>query len=193
LNPPALSGDGQFDPTNRFELFLDTNSNGIWDLPNSVWDADKPIFATAVVLFSGPTTLEVGRVQTDGSCLTPSIDPVDGNPGGFITPNGGSADRGPFCILVSDVAGHPLVGGTTISVATSSGAVSGTSSVVLPDTLVNVPGGTTFFVFTIADDDPIDTDPPKSALVTVSVDSPITSTCPGGNGNQSVSFAGRTD
>ena len=193
LNPPTLTGNNQFDPTNRFELFIDANGNGLWDLANDVWDADKPIFAMARVLFSGPTVLEVGRQQNDGSCLTPRLDPVNGNPGGFVSPNGGAADRGPFCIIVSDPAGHPLVSGTTISITTTSGAISGTSTrLILPDTLVSGPGST-FFVFTVADDDPADTDPPQDALVTVSVVSPPSSTCPGGNGNLAVSFAGTVD
>ena len=31
INPPILSGNNQFDPTDRFELFIDSNGNGIWD------------------------------------------------------------------------------------------------------------------------------------------------------------------
>src|SRR5688500_17474143 len=37
LDPPDLSGNGQFDPSNRFELFIDANNNGSWDLDNDVW------------------------------------------------------------------------------------------------------------------------------------------------------------
>ena len=53
--PPSsvVSGDNQFDPSDRFELFFDSNRNGTWDQPNRLWDANKPIFATTTVLFSG--------------------------------------------------------------------------------------------------------------------------------------------
>jgi hypothetical protein len=182
LNPPVLSGDGLFDPNNRYELFIDGNGNGAWDLPNGVWDANKPIFATTTVLFTGPTQLTVGVLQPNGSC--------SGDPSGFNVPDGGSSPA--FCFLVSDPAGRPLVGGTQIRVTTSSGAISGTSSVDLPDTQRGGPG-ITFFTFAVVDDDPGDTDPPSDALVTVSVTSPSSATCPGGNGDLAVSFSGRVN
>jgi hypothetical protein len=198
--PRLLSGNDQFDPTDPFELFFDGNGNGAWDDPNGVWDADKAIFASTRVLFSGPTELQVGRLQSDGKCclpsqrcvgVTPSPDPT-GNPSGFSVPNGGVADRGPFCILVSDPAGHPLVSGTTLTVTTSAGAIAGTSNVALPDTQQSGPG-TTLFTFTVIDDDPKDVDPPKSATVFVSVTSPPTGKCPGGNGSASVTLGGTAD
>jgi hypothetical protein len=180
--PPFVSGDGVFDPDNRFELFFDGNGNANWDLPNGVWDANKAIFATTTVLFTGVTQLFVGELQPDGSC--------SGNPSGFNVPDGGSSQA--FCFIVSDPAGRPLVGGTEISVTTSAGAISGTSSVTLPDTQRGGPG-ITFFTFAVIDDDPDDDDPPSAALVTVSVISPGSATCPGGNGDLASSFAGTVD
>jgi adhesin/invasin len=180
--PPILSGNNQFDPTDRFELFIDANRNGRWDQPNGVWDADKPIFASATVLFTGPTQLTVGVLQTDGTC--------SGDPSGFAVRDGGASQA--FCFLARDPAGRPLVGGTEISVTTSAGAISGTSSVILPDTQRGGPG-ITFFTFAVVDDDPGDTDPASEALVTVSVVSPISATCPGGNGNLAISFSGTVD
>jgi hypothetical protein len=182
VNPPILSGNNQFDPTDRFELFIDANGNGTWDPPNGVWDANKPIFASTTVLFSGPTQLSVGVLQADGSC--------SGDPSGFNVPDAGSSQA--FCFLVRDPAGRPLVGGTQITVTTSAGAISGTSSISLPDTQRGGPG-ITFFAFAVVDDDPGDPDPPADALVTVSVTSPSGTICPGGNGNASVSFAGRVN
>lgn len=182
INPPFLSGDGVFNLNNRFELFFDGNGNANWDVPNGVWDANKPIFATTTVLFTGPTRLLVGELQPDGSC--------SGNPSGFIVADGGSSQ--PFCFIVSDPAGRPLVGGTEISVTTSAGAISGTTSVTLPDTQRGGPG-ITFFTFAVIDDDPDDDDPPAEALVTVGVTSPSGSTCPGGNGDAAISFAGSVD
>ncbi len=182
VNPPILSGNNQFDPTDRFELFIDSNKNGTWDPPNGVWDANKPIFAPTTVLFTGPTQLSIGVLQADGSC--------SGNPSGFNVPDGGSSQA--FCFLVRDPAGRPLVGGTQIRVTTSAGAISGTSSLDLPDTQRGGPG-ITFFTFAVVDDDPGDTDPPADALVTVSIISPSSTTCPGGNGNLAVSFAGQVD
>jgi hypothetical protein len=193
VNPPVLSGNGLFDPADRYELFIDGNGNGAWDLPNGVWDAQKPIFASTRVLFSGPTVLQVGRFL-NSTCVTPSVDPVNGDPNGFgvLPTTGGVADRGPFCILVSDPGGHPLVSGTTITVTTSAGTISGTTTVTLPDTQLSGPG-ITLFTFTIIDDDPTDEDPPKSASVLVSVKSPPTISCPGGNGNADFSFGGTVD
>jgi hypothetical protein len=182
INPPSLSGDGSFDPNNRFELFIDGNGNRVWDLSNGVWDANKPIFASTTVLFSGPTRLSVGELQPDGSCSD--------SPGPFAVPNGGSSQA--FCFLVSDPAGRPLVGGTRISVSTSAGAISGTANVILPDTQQGGPG-LTFFSFAVVDDDPADTDPPSEALVTIAVASPIGPICPGGNGDVAVAFSGSVD
>jgi hypothetical protein len=179
VNPPVLSGNNQFDPADRFELFVDANGNGTWDRPNGVWDANKPIFATTTVLFTGPTQLSVGVLQADGSCF--------GNPSGFNVPDGGSSRA--FCFLVSDPAGRPLVGGSQIRVTTSAGAISGTASLDLPDTQLGGPG-ITFFTFAVVDDDPGDIDPPSDALVTISVTSPSGTACPGGNGNLAVSFSG---
>jgi adhesin/invasin len=193
ITPPLLTGNRQFDATDPFELFIDGNGNGRWDSPNGVWDGNKPIFASTRVLFSGPTVLQVGRFL-NGTCVTSSADPVNGNPNGFRVDQttGGVADRGPFCIVVSDPGGHPLVSGTTITVTTSAGTISGTSTVTLPDTQLSGPG-ITLFTFTVIDDDPTDTDPPKSASVLVSVKSPPTITCPGGNGNADFSFGGTVD
>lgn len=178
----TLTGDGTFDPTDRFELFIDGNGNGIWDTPNGVWDADKPIFATTTVLFTGPTQLSVGLLQPDGTC--------SGDPSGFVVPNGGFSPT--FCFLVQDHNSYPLVSGTTISVETTVGTISGTRNVILPD--IQQGGlGRTFFTFSVADDDPADTDPPSAALVTISVTSPFTGTCPGGNGNATVTISGTVD
>jgi hypothetical protein len=181
LNPPVVSGDGVFDPDDRFELFIDENENGEWDPPNGEWDDNKPIFATTTVLFTGPTQLTVG-VPQGNSC--------SGNPSGFNVPDGGSSQT--FCFVVSDPAGRPLVAGTEIRVETSAGAISGTASVDLPDTQRGGPG-ITYFEFAVVDDDAGDSDPPSDALVTVTVTSPIGATCPGGNGDRVVSFSGRVD
>jgi hypothetical protein len=186
-----VQGNATFDPTDPFELFVDGNGNGAWDLPNGVWDAEKAIFASTQVLFSGVSVLEVGRFL-NGTCVTPSVDPINGNPSGFVVPQGGVADRGPFCFIVRDSAGHPLVAGTEISVTTSAGAISGTSSVILPDTQQSGPG-VTLFTFTVVDDDATDPDPPSGATVVVTVTSPPTFTCPGGNGNVDASFGGVVD
>jgi hypothetical protein len=182
LFPPFLSGDGSFDPNNRFELFIDGNGNSVWDPPNGVWDANKPIFAVTTVLFTGPTRLDVGVLQPDGTCV--------GDPPPFDVIDGGSSQ--PFCFVASDPAGRPLVGGTQIRVTTSAGAISGTSNVTLPDTQRGGPG-ITLFSFAVVDDDPGDTDPPSNALVTVGVISPSDATCPGGNGSLAVSFSGTVD
>ena len=75
---------------------------------------------------------------------------------------------------------------------TSAGAISGTNNLDLPDTQRGG-FGITFFTFAVVDDDPGDSDPPSDALVTVSITSPSSTTCPGGNGNLAVSFAGQVN
>jgi hypothetical protein len=178
ITPPVLSGNQQFDVTDPFELFLDGNGSGAWDPPNGVWDANKPIFASTQVLFSGQTVLQV-RPFINGTC-------VDANPT-LDVPNGGFNE---FCIFVSDPGGHPLVSGTTITAEVSgAGEIGGTKTVTLPDTQF-IGAGTTFFRFTVIDDEPDPTKPSKSASVLVSVKSLPIATCPGGNGNQSFSFGG---
>jgi hypothetical protein len=129
------------------------------------------------VLFTGPTQLIVGRPENGCSVI----------PSDFDVPNGGSSPT--FCFVVSDPAGRPLVGGTQIRVETSAGAIGGTVSVDLPD--VQSGGrGITYFEFTVVDDDPAPDSEPEDAAVTVSVTSPISATCPGGNGNAVFSFTG---
>jgi hypothetical protein len=49
------------------------------------------------------------------------------------------------------------------------------------------------FTFTVVDDDATDPDPPSGATVVVTVTSPPTFTCPGGNGNVDASFGGVVD
>jgi hypothetical protein len=182
VNPPILSGNSLFEPTNRFEGFMDANGSASWDLSDGVWNANMPISASTTVVFTGPTQLTAGVLQLDGSC--------SGNPSGFNVLVGGSSQA--FCFLVRNPAGRPLVGGTQISVATSAGAISGTASISLPDTQRGGPG-LTFFTFAVVDNDPGDPDPPADALVTVQVTSPSSTTCPGGNGNATVSFVGRVN
>jgi hypothetical protein len=169
---PILSGDNLFDPTDRFELFIDSNpNNGVWDPPNGKWDANKAIFASTTVLFTGETRLTVGVPQIDGTC--------GGGPLSFDVLKGGSSQT--FCFVASDPAGRPLVSGTEISVTTSAGAISGTSSLILPD-IQRGGNGITFFTFQVVDDTP-DEDKEREAVVRITVKSPISSTCPGGNGN----------
>jgi len=69
------------------------------------------------------------------------------------------------------VACDTLEGGSTITVGSTGGELSGDTGVVLEDTRERGPGKTSF-LFTIRDPNAGDTDPPESTTVTIEVTSP---------------------
>jgi hypothetical protein len=96
--------------TDPFEIFIDANNNGQYDIPNSCWDGPNP----------NPAYVCAGR--EDSKMIYQRIDlmftgnPVfiDFNPTGFAIPNGGSQV---FNIIIADVNLNTPIGGTTISVS----------------------------------------------------------------------------
>jgi hypothetical protein len=164
---PSRFCNGQFDPATPFESFVDAGAlNGIWDTQGTsgVWDDHIFVHASAAVTFSGPLQTPI---------VTPSV---------FAVPNGGSV---PFTLEVHDDLFNPLVGGSTIAVASTAGTVAG-GDIVVPDghSFNQLVGGLTLFGFVLSDADATDTEGPVAATITVTVTSQ--------NGNGAFVLAGGT-
>ncbi len=91
-------------------------------------------------------------------------------PSSFTIINGGSG--GPWTFSVVDRFGHPMSGGTSISVSAGDGTVNGDADATITDTKVGG-AGVTDFTITVDDSDPADTDPPANVLLTVVVTHPV--------------------
>ncbi len=87
----------------------------------------------------------------------------------FTVANGGGA--GPFTFSVSDIYGHPLSAGTTISVSANAGVVDG-GPWTLYDTFATGNGITTFSV-NLKDDNTTDINPAVPATLRVTVTHPV--------------------
>lgn len=167
---PSPFCNGRFDTGTPFERFVDTNNNNVWDSgpppagtlgqgTHGVWDNNIFVFGTIPVTFSGPT-----QSPTIASCSNPPCD-------GFAIPNGGSKS---FTINVHDDLRNPIVGGSTITITSSGGTVSG-GSITVPDgeSFNQLVPGLTQFTFVLADADATKVaDPPTPATVVVTVTSP---------------------
>ena len=122
------------------------------------------IFGLDSVLFSGQTALIID------------------DPSFFTIADGESKS---FTFLVRDIENsRPLEGGSTISVSTSAGSVSGDIGVTIPDAIGRGPK-TTSFTFDLADDDPNDPNLPDPVTITIFVISP--------NGNVQIQISGTID
>lgn len=115
---------------------------------------------------------ENGTFVTDSILVLWTGAPVIVNTGvdTFTVANGGS--RGPFTFKVTDIYGHPLSAGTTISVVAGAGTVTGATSTTLYDTFSTGEGITTFTVY-LNDDNNQETDPPVSTDLRVQVTHPV--------------------
>jgi hypothetical protein len=168
-SPSALC-NGRFDTGTQFERFIDTNANAVWDggppPPGTlgqgtpgVWDNNIQVFGTIPVTFSGPLV-----TPTLAGCSSPPCTP-------FSIANGGSIA---FTINVHDDLFNPIVGGSTITVTSSFGTVSG-GSITVPDgeSFNQLIPGLTQFSFVLADADSTKiASPPDPATVVVTVTSP---------------------
>ncbi len=168
--PPSRFCNGRFDTGTAFERFVDTNGNGIWNSgpppmgtlgqgTHDAWDNNIFVFGTTSVTFSGPLVAPILAGCSSGSC----------NP--FTITNGGSIT---FTINVHDDLVNPLVGGSTITVTSSAGQVSG-GTITVPDgqSFNQLLPGLTQFSFVVADADPMAVAaPPAPATVVVTVTSP---------------------
>lgn len=151
---PSALCNNMFDTNKLFERFVDVNASESWDTQGTAaaWDNNIFVFGTFPITFSGPLVAPVA------------------SPTSFAITNGGAQA---FTLEVHDDLVNPIVGGSTITVTSSAGTVSG-GSITVPDgesfnQLVN---GLTRFSFVISDADPTTTAaPPAPATVVVTVTS----------------------
>lgn len=109
------------------------------------------ISASSIVLFSGQTQVQMIDFASDSN---------------FVIADGGNAT---FNFKVSDVENdRPIEGGSTITVSTTVGAVSGDVNVTMPDTQDRGPK-TTLFSFTLSDNEPAEDPPVPPIPGTVSI------------------------
>ena len=110
VNDDGLWDNGTLDP---FEEYIDTAGNGIWNGKNGVWDADKNIYTNFGILLTSRPAIITSDVKT------------------FNIANGGYAD---LSILVCDRNYNYLVGGSTVSISTDKGKLTGPTNYTFPDT-----------------------------------------------------------
>lgn len=110
--PPSWLCNNAFDPL-PFELFVDANSNGIWDTQgvSGTWDTNILVSDTIPVTFSG-------------HLVPPVVAPTT-----FTITEGGAQA---FTLQVHDDLFNPLVGASTITVTATVGTVAG-GSITVPD------------------------------------------------------------
>lgn len=144
----SLTYDGRssVDPE---EQYIDASSNGSWNGKNNVWDSEKLIFTNLPILITGPPTLKWS------------------NDSGFDIPQGGSAT---LRLIVCDENGNPPPAGTKLVVSTDNGNLFGFTSKEYFDS--SAVGGSLGgqlnlieYVYTLADKDPVDTEPRKLTTV----------------------------
>ncbi|HUI25769.1 MAG TPA: hypothetical protein VL403_06750, partial [Candidatus Kryptonia bacterium] len=155
--PPIPSSfcNNAFDINKPFELFIDTGNpgNGLWGTQGvpGAWDNDILVFNTIPITFSGPLVTPVS---------------IPGGASSFNIPNGGSQS---FTLQVHDDLFNPLVGGSTITVTSTAGTVSG-GSITVPDgeSFNRLVSGLTQFSFTLSDADAT-TSSATPAIITVTI------------------------
>ncbi len=153
LNDDKMHNDGVGVGADPFEIYTDVNNNGTYDDINGEWDDNKTIFKDITLLITGapfyrvtnPTSFDIG-------------DPV-APPAGKGWPTSQS-----FTLLVADKNLNPLIGGTEVSISASSGELTGETTYTFPDLFI---AGPVELSFTLSDDDPTDTDPPKAASIDI--------------------------
>jgi hypothetical protein len=159
IPPPSPFCNLAFDPMTPFELFVDANSDGVWDTQGTSgqWDDNILVWDTATVTFSGP--LVAPFTQTEGN-----VQPVNN----FVVENGGSLG---FVLEVHDDLVNPLVGGSSITVQASIGQIVG-GNITVPDgeSFNQLVDGLTRFHFILVDSSPSRM-MPQQVQITVSVTS----------------------
>jgi hypothetical protein len=165
VSAPSWLCNNQFDVNKPFELFMDTNGNGVWDSvgktgigqgTHNVWDNNVILFRTIPVTFSGPTQAPVLEPCSPGPC-----------PGFHLLPGASMS----FTIDVHDDLVNPLVGGSTIAITASAGTVTG-GGITVPDcqSFNRLVDGKTRFSFTLSADAALTET--KHAIISVTITSP---------------------
>lgn len=141
--------------TDPFEVFIDTNGNGVYDPPNGVWDGPGCAGASCQTVKTIWTSIVLAFTGNASYCQL----------AGNMTVADGATNS--YSFMVSDIDLNRLVPGTTISVAaTGGGTLGGQTSYTVPD---GVPSGPTTISFTLSDASAGDTNPPAASSITVTV------------------------
>jgi len=141
--------DGSTDP---WEMWFSGSGSGSYsDWLNTAWDSDKFLFRNFKILITGEPVI-----------LSDTAD--------FAIPNGGSEA---ITVIVCDTNLNPLPPGSTITISTNAGKVSGRTEYTFPNSNAIGPDvdghlGLIEFPFIISDSDPDETDP-EDAIITVEV------------------------
>ncbi|MBW2630858.1 MAG: hypothetical protein JRC90_03690 [Deltaproteobacteria bacterium] len=151
-NDDGSHDDGSTDP---WELFISADGSGVYNgTLNSVWDSaltDKLLFRNFKILVTGAPV-----IMSDTAT--------------FDIPNGGSSV---INVVVCDRNLNPLTPGSTVTISTDAGKVSGRTSYTYPNSSIIGPDmdghlGLIEFPFVISDSDPDETKP-EIATITVTV------------------------
>jgi hypothetical protein len=163
VSPPSHLCNAKFDQNTPFELFVDSNVNGLFDSPapgatgngfgqgtHGQWDNNIFVWGAVPVTFSG-------------HLVTPVASPTS-----FAIPIGGSQL---FTLEVHDDLWNPIVGGSTIAVTSSVGSISG-GSITVPDgeSFNQIVDGLTRFSFVLSAGENVG--PPVQASIVVTITSP---------------------
>jgi adhesin/invasin len=200
-----LNGNGQYDAGEPFEdltepfidsnnsgqfesgeTYVDVNQDGRFTGANGAFESNTTIWADMTLLFSAQTQVPQIVVETENG-----FEAV----GSFIVPNGSAkAFRviGANGLSLSDIYGNALVGGTTVTVETSGGILSGATNFEIND---SVGRGLPPFDFILLGE-PIDEEgnypEPSDVLISLSIRAGQTNQtdAPGGNGNVELTLRG---
>lgn len=166
-----LNGDGIREAN---EPFIDLNGNGKYDLDQShgQFSQHVVVFTSTRVTFSGPTVASMAP------------------PSGFTIPFRNSQT---FLLTLADGFGNPLASGTTYQVVASPGGTVAGGSGTVPDgqTFGHLIQGLNQFPITVTDSNQVAN--PTPITLTVTVNSPISATAPGGNGGTTIQINGTMD
>jgi hypothetical protein len=99
------------------------NPNGIYDTGNNVWDAKMPIFTTMNIVLTGPPY------------PGPSTSRIELSSGGTPTVDINNKDTKTFIVYVSDININPAAAGTSVTAATTNGAVKVLGSGILAESI----------------------------------------------------------
>jgi hypothetical protein len=166
-----LNGDGIRESN---EPFIDLNGNGKYDL-----DQSHGQFSQHVVVFTST------RVTLSGATVA-AMSP----PSGFTIPFRNSQT---FILTLADGFGNPLASGTTYQVVSSPGGTVAGGSGTVPDgqTFGRLIQGLNQFPITVTDSNQVAN--PVPITLTITVNSPISATAPGGNGGATIQINGTMD
>lgn len=140
---------------NPFELFIDSNQNGAYDTPNSIWDGPdcqsatcektKMIWDDIRIVFSGsPVFYPLPDVNKCYNCNAFAAGSFAVAPASIT-----KGSSGTFTVIVGDRNLNKLEGGTTIAVTATKGTVSPATIPDIPDSESNPSTGPSVIGFNV--------------------------------------------